>query len=97
MRNSGGQCINATFNAFGKRKLLSEPIFGNEATTIEQKLYNACHDMGVFGGRNVAVIRQLANFPSAHNILGRFDQANDAAVAADCFECCHICRILRAG
>ena len=81
MGDAVGQRIEVTLGVFAMLELAGEPIFRNKAWQTGQKLEYAAHEMGVFGGRNIAVIRQLADRPEEFHFAPGFREFGHVGIA----------------
>ena len=74
MGNSGGEGINPAFQVFGVTELFGKPVFIDETLAGMKVRDDPHHQMGMFGGRDVAIVWNLAGFPRAHDLCRRFHQ-----------------------
>ncbi len=63
MGDAIGERIKIAFDIFTMLQLPREPVLGNISGPACKELEYAAHEMGVFGGRNVAVVGHLAGRP----------------------------------
>ena len=72
MRNPRGKCVDVAIGAVGLRDLRGEPVV-RYVTPPHQKTIEGCHKFRMGGGRNPAIIWQLANVPQFFDIraIGR--------------------------
>jgi len=76
-----GQRIEITLGVLAMLELAGKPVFRNKARRTGEELENAAHEMGVFGGRNVAVIRQLADRPEEFHFAPGCREAGNVGIA----------------
>ena len=97
VRNAGGERVDAALDIVAVGELLGEPLLGDVALAALQEGDDPAHQVGVFGGRDVAVIRDLAGLPGPLHVGGGGNEAPHAFVAADGLEGLHVGGVLGPG
>ena len=95
MGNPLRQGINATFEVFTERQLFGKPVLRDMSVPTLQIAQHLRHQVGMLGGRNIPVVRNLANIPGPHHIIGVLYKVDQRWIAANGFEGINVSRILR--
>ena len=69
MRDARGDGINTTFEIFTMGQLLGEPVFVDKAAPGLDRGDNLAHQLGMFIGRDVAIVGNLTRLPGAFNLV----------------------------